>query len=194
MIGMPIGPPSQRPEPKSACTAQAAPIERTIVREFCRTGRLSTRLFQTFVLGRSGRSARPGAARPPPARGERRDRAEPQAQASFTLDVSGRLRRAVSKRASFRVMTGDSSYPEGWNEVRGSLQRGYRFKDFREAIAFVDRLAQAARRRTTTPTSLSPGTRSPFAGGPTSSVHHGARRGDGEENRQARRAIRSRRA
>ena len=36
------------------------------------------------------------------------------------------------------------SYPEGWNEVRGALQRGYRFKNFREAVAFVDRLAEAA--------------------------------------------------
>jgi 4a-hydroxytetrahydrobiopterin dehydratase len=35
-------------------------------------------------------------------------------------------------------------YPEGWNEVRGALQRGYRFKDFAEAIAFVNRLAAAA--------------------------------------------------
>ena len=41
-------------------------------------------------------------------------------------------------------MAGDSSYPEGWNEVRGALQRGYRFKDFADAIAFVNRLAQAA--------------------------------------------------
>ena len=37
-----------------------------------------------------------------------------------------------------------SGYPEGWNEVRGALQRGYRFKDFAEAIAFVNRLAEAA--------------------------------------------------
>jgi 4a-hydroxytetrahydrobiopterin dehydratase len=36
------------------------------------------------------------------------------------------------------------TYPEGWNEVRGALQRGYRFKDFAEAIGFVNRLAQAA--------------------------------------------------
>jgi 4a-hydroxytetrahydrobiopterin dehydratase len=36
------------------------------------------------------------------------------------------------------------SYPEGWNEVRGALQRGYRFKDFKEAMAFVNRLADAA--------------------------------------------------
>ena len=36
------------------------------------------------------------------------------------------------------------SYPEGWNEVRGALQRGYRFRDFGEAIAFVNRLADAA--------------------------------------------------
>jgi 4a-hydroxytetrahydrobiopterin dehydratase len=35
-------------------------------------------------------------------------------------------------------------HPEGWNEVRGALQRGYRFKDFAEAIAFVNRLADAA--------------------------------------------------
>ena len=35
-------------------------------------------------------------------------------------------------------------HPEGWNEVRGALQRGYRFKDFAEAIAFVNRLAEAA--------------------------------------------------
>jgi 4a-hydroxytetrahydrobiopterin dehydratase len=38
----------------------------------------------------------------------------------------------------------DKPYPEGWNEVRGALQRGYRFGDFREAIAFVNRLAEAA--------------------------------------------------
>jgi 4a-hydroxytetrahydrobiopterin dehydratase len=36
------------------------------------------------------------------------------------------------------------SYPEGWNEVRGALQRGFRFRDFKEAMAFVNRLADAA--------------------------------------------------
>lgn len=36
------------------------------------------------------------------------------------------------------------TYPEGWNEVRGALQRGFRFKDFREAMEFVNRLADAA--------------------------------------------------
>jgi 4a-hydroxytetrahydrobiopterin dehydratase len=41
-------------------------------------------------------------------------------------------------------MTDELIYPEAWNEVRGALQRGYRFKDFREAIAFVNRLAAAA--------------------------------------------------
>lgn len=35
-------------------------------------------------------------------------------------------------------------YPEGWNEVRGALQRGYRFEDFKESVAFVNRLAEAA--------------------------------------------------
>ena len=37
-----------------------------------------------------------------------------------------------------------TQHPEGWNEVRGALQRGYRFEDFAEAIAFVNRLAGAA--------------------------------------------------
>jgi 4a-hydroxytetrahydrobiopterin dehydratase len=35
-------------------------------------------------------------------------------------------------------------YPEGWNEVRGALQRGYRFGDFAEAMEFVNRLAEEA--------------------------------------------------
>jgi 4a-hydroxytetrahydrobiopterin dehydratase len=35
-------------------------------------------------------------------------------------------------------------HPQGWNEVRGALQRGYRFRDFAEAIAFVDLLAAVA--------------------------------------------------
>ena len=35
-------------------------------------------------------------------------------------------------------------YPEGWTEVAGALERGYRFKDFAEAMAFVNRLAAAA--------------------------------------------------
>ena len=36
------------------------------------------------------------------------------------------------------------SYPEGWNEVRGALQRGFRFEDFRGALAFVNRLGDVA--------------------------------------------------
>ena len=35
-------------------------------------------------------------------------------------------------------------HPEGWNEVKGALQRGFRFGDFREAIGFVNRLADMA--------------------------------------------------
>ncbi|MGI8605718.1 MAG: 4a-hydroxytetrahydrobiopterin dehydratase [Gaiellaceae bacterium] len=38
----------------------------------------------------------------------------------------------------------NADYPEGWNEVRGALQRGFRFADFHEAVAFVNRLAEAA--------------------------------------------------
>jgi 4a-hydroxytetrahydrobiopterin dehydratase len=41
-------------------------------------------------------------------------------------------------------MADEVVYPEGWNEVRGALQRGFRFKDFTEAVAFVNRLAGVA--------------------------------------------------
>jgi 4a-hydroxytetrahydrobiopterin dehydratase len=41
-------------------------------------------------------------------------------------------------------MADELVYPEGWNEVRGALQRGFRFKDFADAIAFVNKLAEAA--------------------------------------------------
>ena len=34
--------------------------------------------------------------------------------------------------------------PAGWNEVDGALQRGFRFADFKEAIGFVNRLAELA--------------------------------------------------
>lgn len=35
-------------------------------------------------------------------------------------------------------------YPEGWQEVDGALQREFRFKDFAEALAFVNRVGEAA--------------------------------------------------
>ena len=35
-------------------------------------------------------------------------------------------------------------HPDGWNEVQGALQRGFRFGNFTEAIAFVNRLAELA--------------------------------------------------
>ncbi len=37
-----------------------------------------------------------------------------------------------------------SAYPEGWDEVDGALQREFRFRDFAEAIAFVNRVAAAS--------------------------------------------------
>ena len=36
----------------------------------------------------------------------------------------------------------DADYPEGWNEVRGALQRGFRLENFAEAMSFVNRLAE----------------------------------------------------
>jgi 4a-hydroxytetrahydrobiopterin dehydratase len=34
--------------------------------------------------------------------------------------------------------------PDGWEEIDGALERVYRFRDFAEAIEFVNRLAEAA--------------------------------------------------
>jgi 4a-hydroxytetrahydrobiopterin dehydratase len=36
--------------------------------------------------------------------------------------------------------------PEGWNEVDGALEREFRFSDFAEALAFVNRVAALAER------------------------------------------------
>lgn len=38
----------------------------------------------------------------------------------------------------------DADYPEGWNEVRGALQRGFRLENFAEAMSFVNRVAELA--------------------------------------------------
>jgi hypothetical protein len=54
VIGIPIGPPSQSPEPKSACMWSPTPIERTIASESAATGSLSTRWFQALVTGKTG--------------------------------------------------------------------------------------------------------------------------------------------
>ncbi len=36
------------------------------------------------------------------------------------------------------------STPDGWAEVDGALQREFRFHDFREALAFVNRVGELA--------------------------------------------------
>src|SRR5918996_354413 len=54
---MPIGLPSQRPEPKSACTLSSSPIERTMASELEATGRWSTRWLVVKSAGNSGQPA-----------------------------------------------------------------------------------------------------------------------------------------
>ena len=34
--------------------------------------------------------------------------------------------------------------PEGWSEVAGALEREFRFRDFADALGFVNRVAKAA--------------------------------------------------
>src|SRR3954451_24716189 len=57
---MPIGPPSQRPEPKSACTPAETPIEATTASELAATGSVSTRSFHGFDAGNTGQRFAPG--------------------------------------------------------------------------------------------------------------------------------------
>ncbi len=56
MIGIPIGPPSQSPEPKSACMWSSSPIEATSRSESGATGSLSTRWFQGLAAGNTGQA------------------------------------------------------------------------------------------------------------------------------------------
>jgi 4a-hydroxytetrahydrobiopterin dehydratase len=37
-------------------------------------------------------------------------------------------------------------YPDGWEEVEQALERSFRFRDFAEAMRFVNRLAEEAER------------------------------------------------
>ena len=54
---MPIGPPSQSPEPKSAWIPPSIPIERTIAFESAATGSVSTRWLVAKEEGKSGQPA-----------------------------------------------------------------------------------------------------------------------------------------
>src|SRR5581483_6086062 len=68
---MPIGRPRQSPEPKSACSSRASPIEATSSAEPLATGSRSTRRFQTLEAGKTvqrgacGSRGGGGAAAPP---------------------------------------------------------------------------------------------------------------------------------
>src|SRR5215207_5364783 len=54
---MPIGAPSYRPEPKSACMCAPVPIQRTMASEFGCTGSRSTRWFHGLSAGNTGQPA-----------------------------------------------------------------------------------------------------------------------------------------
>ena len=58
--------PSQRPEPKSACTLES-PIEAMIVAESAATGSVLTGVFQTLVVGKTGQPPSCGAGAAPEA-------------------------------------------------------------------------------------------------------------------------------
>ena len=78
-----MGPPSHRPEPKSAWTYWVAPIELTIVRESFRTASLSTGLFHTLEAGKTGQFGAPGSGEPSAAGAARRAAASADPSASL---------------------------------------------------------------------------------------------------------------
>src|SRR5437667_1425844 len=59
VIGIPIGEPFQRPEPKSGCSPVDAPIELTICAEFDATGSVSTLRFHQLSVGKTGQFGAP---------------------------------------------------------------------------------------------------------------------------------------
>ena len=80
VIGIPIGAPSQSPEPKSAWTLPLAPIERTISSEFAATGSASTRWFHGFDFGKTGQRGADGHLEGARRRAAEQERAEAQQQ------------------------------------------------------------------------------------------------------------------
>jgi hypothetical protein len=97
--GIPIGPPSQRPEPKSAWTSCMAPIELTSVRESLRTGSLSTGLFHKLDAGKIGQLGAPGSGEPRAVGAARRAAASAVPSASLMGSLWPSRRVAVNPRA-----------------------------------------------------------------------------------------------
>jgi 4a-hydroxytetrahydrobiopterin dehydratase len=56
-------------------------------------------------------------------------------------ELAGRRR---FERGPKRPILREMSVPDGWREVDGALERELTFESFREAIGFVDRLAELA--------------------------------------------------
>jgi hypothetical protein len=57
---MPIGPPSQRPDPKSGWSPVERPIDAMIRSESAATGSVSTRWFHALLAGKTGHFGAPG--------------------------------------------------------------------------------------------------------------------------------------
>ncbi len=57
-----------------------------------------------------------------------------------------RFERDRSSRVAATPHTRAVEIPEGWREVDGALEREFRFRDFAEALAFVNRVGELAER------------------------------------------------
>ena len=94
VIGIPIGAPSQRPEPKSAWTLPLAPIERTISSELAATGSVSTLWFHGLDFGKTGQRGAAGILRAlavePPSRSVPKHTQQDRTSHRSVIDMSKR--------------------------------------------------------------------------------------------------------
>ncbi len=93
VIGIPIGPPSHRPEPKSGWSEPLRPIDRTIVREFLCDRQVVDALVPDVRLreDRAGRRSRQRVGRDAAGDGERQGRSEEKCgEAAHPVSVGAR--------------------------------------------------------------------------------------------------------
>src|SRR5579859_3961756 len=95
--GIPIGPPSHLPDPKSAWTGESSPIAAISCAEFAATGSPSTRWFQVLLAGKMGQCG---------AVGSRRARAdEPVRKIAESAAVASRRFIPLSSTAAFEILS-----------------------------------------------------------------------------------------
>src|SRR5581483_7972226 len=96
--GIPIGPPSHLPEPKSACTGVPSPIDLISCAESADTGSLSTFWFHALFAGKTGQRRAAGS------RSARAEEPVSSAVASVAVSAAAVLRRLIAISSAGTVL------------------------------------------------------------------------------------------